>query len=199
MNERFQKAVALIDAANGEDPRREDFAGESIPRELLYSRRMCAMLDRFEPDASEALRLAVRAQHIQRWKIPRESYPKTPEGYQRWRGELMKFHAATAGSLLREAGYGEDMVQRVGALLQKRGLKTDPETQTLEDVIALVFLDNYLGGFAAEHDDYAEEKFVDILRKTMRKMSARGRAAVFEMTRPPAQLLPLISQAAKID
>lgn len=195
MNEPFERAITLIDAANAEDPRRDSVGGESVPRELLYSRRMSAMLARFAPEASEMLRLAVRAQHIRRWMIPRDSYPRTPEGYQQWRRELMRFHASTAGALLAEAGYGDDAVERLGALLQKRGLKTDAETQTLEDVIALVFLDNYLAQFAAEHGEYDETKFVDILQKTLRKMSAGGREAALTLISPPSALLPLIEKA----
>ena len=197
MDDRFQRAIALIDAANAEDPRIDTVDDVAVPRELLYSRRMSAMLERFAPEASEVLRLAVRAQHIQRWKIPRDSQPKTPEGYQRWRRELMRFHATTAGEKLREAGYGEEVVERLGNLLQKRALKTDADTQTLEDVIALVFLDNYLAGFAADHGEYDEQKFVDILVKTLRKMSERGRAAVFELTRPPEPLMPIIRKAVQ--
>ncbi|MFM9970852.1 MAG: DUF4202 domain-containing protein [Burkholderiales bacterium] len=195
MNERFERAIALIDAANAEDPRSDLAGSESVPRELLYSRRMSQMLERFAPEASEILRLAVRAQHIQRWKSPRDSYPKTPEGYQQWRRELMRFHAKTAGALLREAGYGDDAIERIGALLQKRGLKSDAETQTLEDVIALVFVENYLAQFAREHGDYDEAKFVDILQKTLKKMSAHGREAAFTLISPPAVLLPLIEKA----
>ena len=78
----FDRAIALFDAANAEDPNSETADGKAWPKELLYAHRMGEMQERFAPDASEAVRLACRAQHIQRWKIPRRDYPMTPEGYQ---------------------------------------------------------------------------------------------------------------------
>ena len=107
----------------------------------------------------------------------------------------MRFHAQTAGALLREAGYDEAMVERVAALLQKRGLKSNAETQALEDVIGLVFLEHTLASFASEHGDYEEAKFIDILQKTLRKMSEEGREAVFRLVRLPDALRPLIDKA----
>ncbi len=181
LSERFERAVERIDAANAEDPNVEMDGGEEQPKELLYSRRMTAALDRFAPDAPETVRLAVRAQHIQRWKIPRADYPKDRQGYRRWRTELGRFHAETVGGILREVGYDEAFVERVGALLRKERLKVDPECQLLEDVICLVFLEHYFGDFAGQHE---EEKLLDIIRKTWRKMSERGREAALGLEMP---------------
>jgi hypothetical protein len=153
------------------------------------------MLDRFAPEASEAVRLAVRSQHIRRWEIPRDSYPRTPEGYKAWRTRLMDFHADTAGAILREAGYGEETIARVRSLLRKERLKRDPETQLLEDIIALVFLEHYLAGFVAGHAGYDEAKFADILHKTWLKMSPRGREAALVVARIPAELRPVVERA----
>jgi hypothetical protein len=61
---RFQQAIEKFDAANAQDPNQEMSAGKSYPKELLYAQRMTAMLDRFAADASEAVQLAVRCQHI---------------------------------------------------------------------------------------------------------------------------------------
>lgn len=191
-SERCNRAIAGFDAANAQDPNRELADGREHPKELLYAERMSAMLGRFAPGASEALRLAVRCQHIQRWKIPRSEYPKTPQGYKQWRTRLMAFHAETAGAILRECGYDEDMTGRVQALLKKKGLKSNPETQTLEDVIDLVFLESYLTDFVASHGEYDEAKWIDILRKTALKMSARGRAAALTLITLPAHLSPLV-------
>ena len=147
---RFRAAIDRFDAANAADPNREpDAAGVEQPRELLYARRMSEMLERFAPEASEAVRLAVRCQHIRRWEIPRDSYPRTPEGYKAWRTRLMDFHADAAAAILREAGYDEEPIARVRSLLRKERLKRDPETQLLEDVIGLVFLEHYLAGFVS--------------------------------------------------
>jgi hypothetical protein len=196
MTDRFRAAIQRFDTANAADPNREpDAAGIEQPRELLYAQRMTEMLDRFAPEASEAVRLAVRSQHIRRWEIPRDSYPRTPEGYKAWRTRLMDFHADTAGAILREAGYGEETIARVRSLLRKERLKRDPETQLLEDIIALVFLEHYLAGFVAGHAGYDEAKFADILHKTWLKMSPRGREAALVVARIPAELRPVVERA----
>ncbi len=189
--ERFTDAIARFDAANAEDPRRELVDGEPQPRELVYAQRMTAALDGFAPDAPEAVRLAARCQHIRRWTVPRDRYPAGRDGYRRWRTDLGRFHAETAAMILREVGYDEATVARVGTLLRKERLKADPDVQLLEDVICLVFLQHYLADFAAQHDD---EKLTDILRKTWRKMSDRGRAAALEIDLPP-ELRALVARA----
>ncbi len=192
---RFNRTIALFDAANAEDPNRETDEGKEFPKELLYAMRMSAMLERFSPDAAEAVKLAVRAQHIQRWKIPRADFPRTPFGYKQWRSGLYKFHAETAGRLMREAGYDEDMIARVKAIVGKLGIKVNPETQKLEDVVNLVFIEHYLTGFAAQHPEYDEAKWIDILQKTWRKMSPAGHAFALTKITLPKSLAPLILKA----
>lgn len=188
----FSRAIALIDAANSEDPRRE--GGE--PKELLYAKRMTEMLARFAPEASDAVRLAVRAQHVRRWMAPRDSYPMTREGYYAWRTGLYKFHAETAGALLREAGYDEETVARVMLAISKRSLKTNPDAQLLEDVAALVFIEHYMLDFAASKPDYDEAKWIGIVQKTWRKMSAEAHVfALSGRVMLPDPLVPLIQKA----
>ena len=182
MQERFTNAIDRFDRANAEDARRESVGGEQQPRELVYARRMTAALERFAPDAPEAVRLAARCQHIRRWTIPRDRYPEGRDGYRRWRTDLGRFHAETAGEILREVGYDDATIARVQVLLRKERLKADPDVQLLEDVICLVFLEHYLADFAARHD---EGRLTDILRKTWRKMSDRGRTAALEVDLPP--------------
>lgn len=196
--QRFQRAIERFDAANAEDPNRELADGREEPKELLYARRLSAMLERFAPEASEPLRLAVRCQHIRRWTIPRADYPKTPGGYKQWRSRLQQFHAETAAVILRDSGYGEETVSRVQALLRKEKLKLDTEVQALEDVVDLVFLENYLEDFVAGHAEYDEAKWIDILKKTWFKMSPRGRSAALSMIRLPEKLLPQIRKAAEL-
>lgn len=179
--DRYAAAIAAIDAANAEDPNREVWEGEEHPKELLYSQRMSGWLERFAPDASEALRLAVRAQHIRRWTIPRSDYPEGRAGYKRWRSDLARFHAATAGEILADVGYDDATIRRVQGLIRKEQLKRDPEAQCLEDVVCLVFLENYFADFAQKHD---EEKLIDILRKTWKKMSPDGHAAALGLALP---------------
>ncbi len=175
---RLQAAFERIDEANAQDPNLERLDGQEVPKELLYGCRMSAMLETFAPDASPAVRLAARAQHLQRWKLPRSEFSMDRKGYLSWRQKLYGVHAELAGSILAEVGFDAVTVARVGTLLRKKGLKTDPEAQLLEDVICLVFLRHYFAGFAAKHD---EAKVVDILRKTWSKMSERGREAALAL------------------
>ena len=181
--ERFEQAVARFDRANAEDPNHERVDGVDTPKELVYARRMSERLARFEPDASEPLRLAVRSQHVRRWTIPRAEFPDGREGYREWRTRLAAFHAKTAGAILRDLGYESDVVARVESLLRKEGLKADADAQTLEDVACLVFLEHQAATFASQHE---EAKLLDILRKTWRKMSERGRAAALDLKLAPA-------------
>ena len=176
---RFEDALRLIDAANSEDPNTESFEGEDYPKELLYSMRMTKWLETIEPQASEALRLAVRSQHIRRWEIPRSEYPLDRKGYHQWRTRLYDYHGERAAGILEQVGYDEETIARVRKLLKKQGLKSNPETQTLEDVACLVFLESYFWDFSRLHD---EEKIVGILRKTWVKMSPRGQEAARELS-----------------
>jgi hypothetical protein len=181
MSDAFERAITAIDALNAQDPRQDPYeAGQ--PYEAAYSKRMTRRLEVLEPEASEALRLAARAQHVARWRIPRKDYPMDRVGYQRWRTDLAAMHAQTAGEILRDAGYGDEAIERVQSLLKKKNLKTDPECQTLEDVICLVFLESYFADFAAQHD---EEKLIRILQRTWAKMSERGREAALKLPLSP--------------
>ncbi len=167
----FQKAMASIDAENAQDPNLEIYQSESFPKELLYSNRMYEKLMDFYPNASEQLQLAAKAQHICRWKITRESYPMDRIGYLKWREDLKKFHAKTTASILEKEGYSEEFIARVSFLIEKKSLKKDVETQLLEDVICLVFLEFYLEDFVQKHD---KEKLKNIILKTWNKMSEKG-------------------------
>jgi hypothetical protein len=176
--QRFEAAIRRFDEANREDPNREVFQGQEHPRELLYAQRMTHWLDRLAPEASEPLRLAARSQHLCRWEIPRQQYPMDRAGYHRWRTRLYAFHAEKAGKILREVGYDAAMVARVEELLKKLRIKSDPEMQLLEDVICLVFLENYFADFSRQHD---EAKLITILQKTWRKMSPQGQQAALQL------------------
>jgi hypothetical protein len=192
----LDKAIALVDAANSEDPNRVMLDGEDWPKELLYSHRMTDMLQRFRPDADDAQQLAIRAQHVQRWKSPRDAYPMDRIGYLQWRKDLYKIQAETAVGLLEQAGYGEDVTNRVREAVAKLRIKENPDTQLLEDVTDLTFLEHYLLEFAEKHPEYDEEKWLDILRKTWKKMSADAQAfALSGSIKLPESLLPLIQKA----
>jgi hypothetical protein len=195
----FERAIALFDAANAEDPRTDRAGGEDVPRELLYARRMSEMLARFAPEASETMKLAVRAQHIQRWKSPREGYPMNRVGYLQWRTALYVFHGETAARLMRDAGYDEAAAAAVAAAVGKKGIKENPATQMVEDIAALVFIEHYMLEFAGKKGDYAEEKWIDIIAKTWRKMSPAAHAFALsgKLTLPEA-LVPLIKKAIAV-
>jgi hypothetical protein len=190
-DDRMHAAFDRFDAENARDPNHELFEGAPASKELVYARRMSAWVERFAPNASEPLRLAARCQHIRRWEIPRQTYPMTRAGYHQWRTRLGKFHAEVAGEILREIGYDEPTIARVQSLVRKERLKQDPETQILEDVICLVFLESYFADFAKQHD---EQKVIGILRKTWRKMSPRGQE--FALSLPlPTEARALVEQA----
>lgn len=192
----FHRAIELIDAANSEDPNQETAEGKKWPKELLYSHRMSNMLERFAPDADDAIKLAIRAQHIQRWKSPRDTYPMDRIGYLKWRKDLYKFHADTAAELLVQAGYGDDVIERVKNAVAKKNIKTNPDTQLLEDVTDLVFIEHYMLEFAGKHPEYSDEKWIDIIQKTWKKMSDRAHEfALLGRIKLPEPLLTLIQKA----
>jgi hypothetical protein len=196
-SERYARAIALFDAANAEDPRKDKGPdGKEVPYELLYAQRMTDMIDRFAPQASEAARLAVRAQHIQRWKTPRDSYPMDRTGYLQWRTGLYKFHADTAGRLMKDAGYDDETIEQVKMAVGKKGLKVNSDTQLLEDIADLVFIEHYMLDFAGKKPDYSEEKWLDIVRKTWKKMSTAAQEfALAGKIKLPEPLVPLIVKA----
>ena len=179
--QRFRRAIEEFDRANVDDPNFERVSGTLQAKELVYSQRMTATLDEFEPTAPEVVRLAARCQHIRRWTVPRSTYPEGRDGYRRWRSDLAQFHAETAADILTGVGYDADTVQRVQVLLRKERLKVDAEVQLLEDVACLVFLTYYLPAFVEQHE---ELKVIEVLRKTWRKMSTRGQSVALELDLP---------------
>jgi hypothetical protein len=176
--DRFAAAIAKIDAANAADPNLELREGREQAKELFYSQRMTDWLVRFAPDASEPLRLATHGQHICRWTIPRSDFPMDRAGYHRWRTTCQRMHAEKLREILNGVGYDESTISHVQALVRKERLKLDPEAQLLEDVICLVFLENYFADFSRQHE---EAKLIDIVRKTWKKMSPRGQQAALQL------------------
>jgi hypothetical protein len=182
---RFDDAIRGFDDANAEDPVLERVEGEDLPKELVYGRRMSRWLERLAPDAPESVKLAARAQHIRRWEVPRDTYPEGRAGYLKWRTDLHKRHADIAATILQDAGYDDETIGRVRTLLRKRGLKTDPDVQLMEDVICLVFLEHYFHDFAQKHD---EEKLISIVQKTWKKMTEKAHEAALQLDYAPEDL-----------
>ena len=171
MDDCYQNAVRLIDDAHAQDPNLVTVNGQDQPYELHYSLKMSDYLEKYNPRAPETLRLAIRAQHFRRFEVPRNSYPMNKQGYFTWRTFLKKRQADMASHICRDCGYSEDDSERVAALIRKENLKKDEETQTLEDIACLVFLDDQFEDFEKQHD---EDKIITILRKTWSKMSEKG-------------------------
>ncbi len=173
MSDRLERAIAALDALHEQDPTKIEVDGETVAAELAYARWMSAALRELVGAPSEALALAVRAQHLCRWQMPRSDYPAGKAGYLRWRRDQGKEHAELARETLRAVGYDQPTLARVADLVRKKNLAGDPEAQAVEDCACLVFLEHHLDAFAEGRDD---ESLIDILQKTWRKMSEPGRA-----------------------
>ena len=189
----FTAAMAAFDAYHEKDPETEAGGGKEYPKELLYAQRMTDRLNRFAPDAAEVVKLAARCQHIGRWEIPRGKYPMDKKGYLQWRNEEKVHHSRIAEKILSDSGYDTGTITKVKDLLLKKQLATNPDTQLLEDVACLVFVEYYLEPFAARHK---EEKVIDILQKTHRKMSASAKDALGQLNLSPA-IHSLVARALK--
>lgn len=181
---RFNAVIAAIDAANADDPRLTDVDGKARPNEVVYSERMTSRLADMYPDASEVLRIAARAQHIRRWDIPRKNYPEGRNGYNDWRKACREHHAAVLTKIMSEHGYGHDEIDRATMLLKKEQLKKDRESQALENVVDVVFVEYYFDEFIGKYAHYDDDKLVDIVGKTLRKMSPKGHQAALSLDLP---------------
>jgi hypothetical protein len=183
-------ARQLIDAAHSGDPKGLD----GRPAELVYADRMEAWLVRLAPNAPELLRLAARCQHLERWSVPRNSFPEGRAGYLSWRKDLYGRQAERARELLLQAGAEAREAEDAATWISKTGLKINPNTQLLEDAACLVFLENEIAGFAAQHADYPRAKFLRIIQKTWRKMSPAARGAALGLSLP-STIAELINEA----
>jgi len=178
-SERFKRALARFDEENSRDPNREIVNGMEQPKELVYAQWLTDWVLRLRPDASEELRLAARCQHLRRWEVPRSSYPMTRVGYLQWREGLKKFHAQRAGEILKEVGYPEEIIRRVQNLNLKKDFPKNPETRVLEDALCLVFLEHQFADLAAKT---AEDKMINAVQKTWKKMTEQARAKALELS-----------------
>ena len=175
----YQRARELIDAAHSADPHRTT---DGRPAEQIYADRMEAWIVRLSTVPTELLKLAARCQHLERWSVPRASFPEGKPGYLAWRRSLYTLQAERARSLLSRAGVDDSEAAELATWVSKNGLKTNPGTQALEDAACLVFLENEISAFAVQHAQYPREKFVDIVRKTWRKMSQRAQELALTLT-----------------
>jgi Domain of unknown function (DUF4202) len=185
--DRLAAALTAIDAANADDPNVITVDGVERPKELTHAELMTRWVRTLDPDCSDEQILAARAHHLRRWTIPRASYPDGRSGYLRWRAALKRQHGDDVGGILRDAGYDDESVARVQAIVTKRGLGQDPAVQVHEDALCLVFLETQLDELASKMGD---EKTVAILQKTAKKMSPAGLEAARALRfSPPASAL----------
>jgi Domain of unknown function (DUF4202) len=180
----FEAVIGDVDASNADDPRRIMVDGVERPYEVVYSERMSARLGAMYPDASKLLRIAARAQHIRRWDIPRNRYPEGRNGYNDWRKACREHHAALIAGIMQRHGYDAAASGRVGMLIKKEQIKKDRESQALENVVDVVFIEHYFDEFLGKHASYDDDKLVDIVGKTLRKMSPKGHAAALVLRLP---------------
>ncbi|MFL3657073.1 MAG: DUF4202 domain-containing protein [Opitutales bacterium] len=175
---RLRKAIHSIDLLNDDDPKRVPEEGREIGYELYFSRLLFAKVLSLDSDASEALLLAARAQHVGRWKMPRSDFPMGRTGYLKWRSDLKRYHATVAAEVLEDAGYDSATIDHVRSINLKENLKSNPDAQTMEDALCLVFLEVQFSEFRLKT---SEEKMISILRKTWGKMSERGHKAALAL------------------
>jgi hypothetical protein len=189
----YEHARKLIDEAHSADPERTP---DGLPAELVYADRVEGWVAKLDPAATEVLRLAARCQHLERWRIPRNTFPQDRPGYLEWRRTLYQAQAGRTRELLLQAGVSDSEAEDAHRWVSKTGLKTDAGTQLLEDAAVLVFLEYEIGGFATNHADYTRDKFLGILRKTWRKISPKAREAAGSLALPPL-VVELLDEVAK--
>jgi hypothetical protein len=182
--ERYSATIADIDAANADDPRTIAVEGATRPYEVVYSERMTERLSAMYPEASELLRIAARGQHIRRFDIPRAQFAQGRNGYNEWRRTCREHHAKLLGEIMRRHGYDEGDVDHVAKLVKKEQLKKDRESQALENVVDVVFLKHYFEEFYGKYSHYDDAKIIDIIGKTLRKMSPKGHQAALALELP---------------
>lgn len=176
--DQLERALATIDSLNARDPNLISFSGEERPKELVHSELVTQWIERLDSNPSDALRLAARAHHVERWVIPRSEYPKGRAGYLKWRAALQRHHAATAEQVLAAQGVDSETTARVRDIICKRDLRSDPEVQCFEDALCLVFLETQLTALAGRLD---RDKMLKVLRLTLPKMSGAGREAALSL------------------
>jgi hypothetical protein len=182
--QRYTAVIADIDRANADDPRTIVVEGMTRPYELVYSERMTQRLAAMYPEASDLLRIAARGQHIRRFDIARARFAEGREGYNEWRRTCREHHAQLLRGIMSRDGYPDRDIEHVTKLVKKEQLKKDKESQALENVVDVVFLEHYFDEFYGKYSHYDEAKIVDIIGKTLRKMSPKGHQAALALDLP---------------
>jgi hypothetical protein len=175
---KLHQAFTEFDNYNRQDRSLLNKGDHSVPEALFFAQRLYDWVLKLDPNAGEALLLASRSQHIGRWEIPRSTYPEGRVGYLQWRKDLSVFHANKSAGILEAIGYEFSLIERVKEIIQKKNLRNDPDVQTMEDALCLVFLEFQYDDLIAQH---SEEKMIRILQKTWKKMSDLGHQAALKL------------------
>lgn len=191
--DKLNAAFQRFDDYNKKDPRQFEWQGETYPQEYFFAIKLYEWVLKLEPEAPEELLLASRSQHIGRWEIPRESYPEGREPYLKWRKDLALHHAEIADQLMAEVGYDQEVIDRVNLILLKKRIKVDPEVQTMENALCLVFLEFQYEEFRKKYDQ-EPEKMINILYKSLLKMDGKGHEFALKLNYSPGGLA-IVQQA----
>ena len=177
-------ALKLINKVLKEDPK-----GEA----LIYSQQCFEWLKKLNPNFTDTQEMGARCQHFRRWDIPREDFPMDKKGYYQWRIKLYTYQAEKAADVLSNVGYSVDFIEEVKSMIAKKDLRKNENSQLIEDVACLVFLEHYIVPFASTKN-YSEEKWVKIIQKTWAKMSDKAHKFALEINYP-SPILALIKKA----
>lgn len=186
-------AIDRIDSVNQADP--NSFEGE--PLAMVQGRRAHEWVLTLTPKAGPELQIAARAHHLRRWDLNREDYPEGRDGYLRWRRDQKKAHAKLLTSMLKEDGIASRHILRAVEIVQKKGLGSDSEVQVFEDAVCLTFIETQFLSTADKLGD--DEKMVDVVTKTLAKMSPAGIAAAGRIELDPRSDDIVQRAAAQLD
>ncbi|NQY10473.1 MAG: DUF4202 domain-containing protein [Flavobacteriales bacterium] len=179
MSKSIEEGIKAFDAANSKDPKTIEINGKYIPFELAFSDRLTMWIGRLTQSPSDALLLAARCQHIERWTKPRDSYPTGKTGYLNWRSDLKIYHAERSTEILKSLDFESDLIEQVSIINQKKAIKLNEDAQLMEDALCLEFLDFQLERFSKKYDD---DKLITILKKSWKKMSENGRNLALQIS-----------------
>ena len=173
-SERFDRAIAAIDAGNADDPNVVTIRGRTGPKEILHAELVTEWVQRLAPGRERAaaarrarspLPALDRAARDRR----RPGAPATCAGASRSRSST----PASSASCSRPRATTPDTIARVQAIVRKEGLADDAEVQVLEDALCLVFLETQLADVVARLDPDT----LDARARAHRAEDERGRAA----------------------
>lgn len=201
MKNQLKNVLSAIDDINSKDVNITLSDGEQHPKELIYGQRMTACLTQHWPQASELLQIAVRAQHVKRWHLKRSEFAQGKAGYYQWRIALGKFHAELTATTMQKLGYSAEQSAQTASIICKENLRDksssqlNSDSQTLEDVACLVFLEHYFDDFAAQYlENDNEAKIIRIVQLTWKKMSEDAHNIALKLTLPE-HLSALVAKA----